>query len=126
MKTHYRWRTKLIKRQFQSYAVYAKDYTLEIALTPKQTEYFMKGIHKQNRDRTFGELYMEQLSDQLTSMLTRLYKKQDREAAQSQKDLFEIALTFFSFHNSKLIKLLDERGDAMRDGDEVAILKRGK
>lgn len=63
MKTHYRWRTKLIKRQFQSYAAYAKDYTLEIALTDKQTDYFNDAIYKQNKDRTFGELYMEQFSD---------------------------------------------------------------
>ena len=126
MKSHYRWSTKITKRQFQSYAVYAKDYTLEIQLTKKQTDYFANCIYTQNRDRSFGELYMEQLSNQLSSLLNMLYKKKDRAAAEKEKDLFEIALTFFCFHNAKLVGLLDERGDQIRAEDRQQIRKKGK
>lgn len=60
-------------------------------------------------------------------MLTRLYKKTDRKAADSQKDnIFEIAITNFCFKNSKIIKSLDQRGDAIREGDEAKIEKMGK
>lgn len=111
MKFHYRWRTKITKRQFQSYCSYAKDYTLEIQLTPKQTDYFANCIYEHQSKTPFGELYMEQLSSQLTSMLKMLYQRKGAGASEEGKDLFEIALTCFCFHAARLITLLDKRGD---------------
>jgi hypothetical protein len=36
-------------------------------------------------------------------------------------DLFEFALTFFCFHNKKLITLLAQRGDQIREGNREMI-----
>ena len=59
IKQYYRGSMKILKRQFSSYSLYAKDYTLEIQLTKKQTDYFINFIKPQNKSRSFGEIYME-------------------------------------------------------------------
>ena len=55
MKLDYRWRNKITKRQFQSFAIYAKDYTLEIKLSEKQTEYFDNYVYDKKGEKSYGE-----------------------------------------------------------------------
>ena len=63
IKTYYRGSVKILKRQHQSYALSAKDYTLELILTEKQTDYFEKFIYPQARKRkSYAECYMEELN----------------------------------------------------------------
>ena len=61
-------------------------------------------------------------------MLKMLYKQQYYEKAKSRKeeDLFEIALTFFCFSNKDLLKILDERGNYIREGNIEGMVKKGK
>ena len=37
------------------------------------------------------------------------------------KELFEIATTFFCFHNKKIVTMLDKRGDQIREGNTEMI-----
>ena len=127
IKYYYRGSMKILKRQHQSYSCSAKDYTLEIQLSEKQTDYFINSIYPTNsRNRPFGEVYMEQFSKQLTSLLNYLYKKdtiknKDTQEHEDNKELFEIATTFFCFHNKKIVTMLDKRGDQIREGNTEMI-----
>ena len=78
LKTYYRWATKLLKRQNQSYCQYVKDYTLEFALSRKQTEYFEENIYSKigPEKQSYGEAYMESISKEVTDTLNRLFKEE--------------------------------------------------
>ena len=51
-----------------------------------------------------GEVYMEHLTNQLTSLLKMLHKKKAKRESKvlpsGHESLFEIATTFFCFHNA--------------------------
>ena len=61
IKTDYKNRAKVEKLIYRSYALYAKDYTLEIALTAEQTEYFKRDTYSNHKDKSIAEVYQETL-----------------------------------------------------------------
>ena len=54
------------------------------------------------------------------------HEHQEEKPKKVDKDPFEIAMTLFSFQNSKILKLLHMRGLAIRSGDAKQILEVGK
>lgn len=67
---------------------------------------------------------MENFSSELTDTLSKLYQQDpaNKVDIEESKDLFEIAITFFSFQNRKILKLLQQRGQHIRNGDGEKIL----
>jgi len=125
IKTDYKNRAKVEKLIYRSYALYAKDYTVEIALSREQTEYFKRDTYSNHKDRSIAEVYQETLMSQLQTMLRMLYIKKfkpEGEEKHKAKSLFEIALCTFSFQNGDLIELLDERGDKIIENDAEKII----
>lgn len=57
---------------------------------------------------------MCELKKELTSLLENLNR--DKRCGQEVDNIFEIATIFFSFHNCKLLTMLESRGENIRKG----------
>lgn len=133
IKTHHYWKFKILKRQYQSYAISAKDFTLEVYLSSKQTDHIIEVFENKTDDQSFAEVYMKKLSSDLESLLGELHQKYQEIGetsmsfdANQNDNFFEISTIFFSFKHRDLLYLLDDRGTHIRKGSREGIEKKNE
>ena len=140
MKVKHKYECKIAKRLFQSYAIHASDYTIEVHLTAQQTQNFRMYMTTYNtRGKSFGQAYSEALIQNVQALLYSLQEKKVGAASLAKmrqemtkagrakwKDMFQIAICSFSYPNANIIEKLDLRGDAIRDNNPEEIIKQNE